>query len=86
MSGAILLFSALILTFAIALVLSVVLAVQVLRRLPERWPRRMAMALFVPWGAMASWRAGRHALPAAWALSIAAYVALRIVAAAANFA
>ncbi|MCZ7677901.1 MAG: hypothetical protein M5U28_03615 [Sandaracinaceae bacterium] len=83
MSVPILLFSALVLASTLVIVTSVVLFAAVLRTSDARWPRRLAMALLLPWGGLEVWRVGRRALPALWASSILAYVALRVATAAA---
>ncbi len=82
MSVPILLFTLIVLAFALALVTSVLVLVVVLARLREPLGPRIAKALLLPWGALALWRHGRHALPLVWASSIVLYVVLRAVAAA----
>lgn len=83
MSVPILLFTALVLTFTLVIVTSVVLFATVLRTADAPWPRRLGMALLLPWGGLEVWRLGRRALPALWASSVLAYVALRVATAAA---
>lgn len=82
MSAALSLFVGLVLSSAVALVVAVVLAVEVLRHdrdLP--WPKRLGVALVAPWAAVRSARRGRRAAPGLFAFAALTYVALWVVAA-----
>jgi hypothetical protein len=79
-SAPILLFVLLVLSFALAIVTAVVLAVHVLRRAPGSFAKRAAMAVVVPWGALDTWRRGHRTLPALLAIAVLLYAVLRAVA------
>lgn len=86
LSGPLMFFSALVLASTVAIVLAVVVAYWTLRHVPEPWPRRLAMATLVPWGALEAWRRGHRALALSFAVALLAYVVLRVSAEAITWA
>ncbi len=71
----------LVLSFAVMLVVTVMLALHVVRRVQTRFGQRVLMALLPPWAAFESFRRGTsHVLPVLWAASVLVYLALRAVA------
>ncbi|HEY8429250.1 MAG TPA: hypothetical protein VIL20_12775 [Sandaracinaceae bacterium] len=82
MSAPIVVFSGLVLTSTLALVLAVVLAVDVLRKSESPLPRRIGVALVPPWAALDAARRGHRVLAGLFALAIVVYGALWIAAAA----
>jgi hypothetical protein len=81
MSVPIFLFLAIVIASSAVIVTSIALFVQVLSRVHSRWPKRLAMAIVLPWGAAEAWRRRRRALATAWMVSIALYAGLRATAA-----
>lgn len=86
LSGPLMFFTALVLASTVAIVLAIVVAYWTLRNVKEPWPRRLAMAALVPWGALEAWRRGHRALALSFAAALIAYVVLRVSAEAISWA